>query len=196
MWHAARMAAVAAVLILSVRTAAADTIQTFTISGTFSQSVLPTDAPVSGTLVLDYTLGLVEIASVDIPIAVGADTFWFNGIQAPPTIPSSIPISSLITVPIWNPPGVFLDEYFTLSDPENGFYTDGTVEGGGPEDVLIPHQCIGGGGPLCTSVFNFNGTLTSVSLTPIPTTLSLFASGIAALLLLGWRRRQRAPEPI
>jgi hypothetical protein len=189
--------AASCLLLALAPSAIADTIQTFEISGVFNQSFPEiNNSPESGTLVLDYTLGLVESASIDIPLAVGANTFWFNGIIAPPTIPSSIPISqgspSIVVPLIWNPPGVFLNVDFLLSDPVNGFYTDGTVGVGGAEDLLIPHQCIGGAGILCNSVFNFNGTLTSVSLTPIPTTLPLFAVGLGAFSLLGWRRKRRA----
>ena len=50
-------------------------------------------------------------------------------------------------------------------------------------------------GRISTSNFGYNSTMAgdwTVTATPIPTTLPLFATGLGALGLLGWRRKRKA----
>jgi hypothetical protein len=65
--------------------------------------------------------------------------------------------------------------------------------GGSTSRSVIADQCGVGG---CASVDAFTLTLSPVAATPLPAALPLFAGGLGALGLLGWRRKRKKSAAI
>ena len=87
---------------------------------------------------------------------------------------------------------------FVFSDQtSDGIYLSGTVSMFGPYAALFVRGfgcgVPGVNPPVCdlslNSAISFQGTAT---LTPIPGALPLFATGLGAIGLLGWRRKRKA----
>lgn len=71
---------------------------------------------------------------------------------------------------------------------DDGLYTPGAPYGCGGVYCLLGPGDTGAGDPFVTVSFY----LTPVAATPLPATLPLFATGLGAMGLLGWRRKKKA----
>lgn len=194
MWHTLRLVAVTT-LVMTVTAADADVIQTFNVSGNATESGSyfggTIDIPADGTLIVDYTSGMVESIFLTPQEPFVAELFWNMGRVLNGPFPTSVALGATFSVPLIEngSEGIAIPVTFTLSDQVDGFYTDGTVEGSGQYSTLLDTECLGlPPNPACTSsnVIGFSGTLTSVSITPIPASLPLFAAGLGAVGLLCW----------
>jgi hypothetical protein len=155
----------------------ADTITTFDVSGTFATGTL------GGTINLDVTSNAVTSADVTVSGTSPAISGPFTTIENLVEYPSS---DHLL--------------YISLSDAPDS-------------DVLVlflPTSTLTGyaGGDLCSTTYSCtvsaqtylqttgpifeNLTSGSLTATPLPAALPLFASGLGALSLLGWRRKRKA----
>jgi len=185
----------ATALVVTATSANADVIQTYSISGTayatgpyFGGTI---SAPADGILTLDYTLGIVESASFTSQSNPYFNLGWFNGQPLLEFSEASVPIASSFSLPlIQGGGGLDVPVEFNLSDQINGLYTDGTISGSGGYYLLIGTPCASiNFAAACAgdNVVGYDGTL---SITPIPATLPLFAAGLSAIGLLGWHRRK------
>ena len=195
------MAATAALLGLAAvtTTAMADTLTTFDFSGTLSSSPNANPATVTGTFTLDQTTG--TLAGVDLTTPVGA----FTGSTS-----DHINSTSIQTVSSGN--AFQLDSFIGGGIVSLSLTFAGTVDGftGGSALTLAillrplpPPVMINPSGLDCDStfpgcngaavVFNLTGTATpAVAATPLPAALPMFAGGLGALGLFGWRRKRKA----
>ena len=141
---------------------------TFTVSGDFSGGT--GIDPFSGTLTIDTTAGQVTAANITLE---GVD---FTGVLSQgPYVDSSDWLVKLISGPAEF--DLFL---FTSTLPGSLVgYSGGSIDGG-----------FAGGGPLGTGIIGAGGTVT-VSETPLPAALPLFASALAGAGLFGWIRRRK-----
>jgi hypothetical protein len=168
--------------LLGFSPANADTIYTYTGNGFTSNSGSFTDADsVTGTIDLAIGLGdnsgLVEISPVSYSFSDGVQTLTNSN--------SSMSVSSyLITNAVGTP--VLWDVLVRANDLSGE--VSSTVQMYVQEDFVFAQQA--------SYSFASNsdpGTWsTSVTATPLPAALPLFASGLGALGLLGWRRKRKA----
>lgn len=160
---------VTCVLALTVGAANANTFTTFDASGTF-------DSPSSGinlygSITVDVTVGSITGLSLNV---TGFDPFnilFSNG---------SNPLIAKSSAAVLNEQDYL---YLTFSQSLIG-YTGGQIASGHTVKVLEP--CTG-----CDFHTLFSGSFTAqVSTTPLPAALPLFATGLGAMGLLGWRRKR------
>jgi hypothetical protein len=87
------------------------------------------------------------------------------------------------------------DIYYWYGGGETGFSCKGPgglITGGGPNALcMVGPGLLGGDGAYDPLVELTSFTVTPVSATPLPAALPLFASGLGALGLLGWRRKRK-----
>jgi hypothetical protein len=175
MWRTIRAAAF--VIALANGIAKADTIQTFGLSGTYL-TFAEGSFNFKGTLTLDITNQTIEGAQLNIPnISV---------------VPCGSPYCNFLAYE-----GVFEGAGFTLGlnafPAGNGPYESGVISGMTPgPSGSVASGCIVDPTPCNFAATSFFGTLTETSTTPLPTALPLFATGLGALGLLGWRRKRKA----
>jgi hypothetical protein len=185
------LGALVACLLLTIQQAKADTLTVFNVQGTAVTDISGhLDLPLTGTLTIDEELGIISNAALSIQ-SLGTWSRLYPQID-----PYRIDIAA--------------DRY------NAGTSSDGTLFGcvghsaGGCHDILAiflsdtPLALVAAGGGSIVSGFaslydsNFNniisvtGTLTQVNQVPLPGALPLFATGLGALGLLGWRRKRKA----
>jgi hypothetical protein len=192
----------ACVAALTVEAANADTIKTFNISGTFEEELACVNGGcgtipfsglgVSGTFVLDADNGHYS-ATLNVP---GLPSFFQTsavsgiGLGKIDTGNSEGDVFQIWIPPLFNSFANFIaytggptggDAFF---DASGTFATTGqTVTCNGP---FGPTSCV-------VVLSDFVGTISpEVSGAPLPAALPLFAAGLGALGLLGWRRKRKA----
>jgi hypothetical protein len=175
-------------LALTIGSATAGTIENFDISGTFdNQSNITSNGTFLGNIEIDLATG--AIFSIDVSVSgygiyslvieqsgsinPGADTLWLAALTGDPANPTS-PFA--LRLPIL--PGNFVN--FTVGSIFNGLiFTDPTT------DTEFCNSL-----PTCAD--NFTGTINpAAAATPLPAALPLFATGLGAMGLLGWRRKRK-----
>ena len=187
-----------AALAMTVGAAKADTIQTLYISGTLTESGAwvgggSISMPAGGEIDLDYTTGFVDTASVS---GLGFYSDNIFGFGPPVTFSQSFILG--LSQNVCCVPQRQMDWFgFTLADLVGGFFTTGTMSGAGGLAVPLffdPRLCPPDNSrPVCdqSSRYSYTGTITDTNPTPLPAALPLFASGLGALGLLGWRRKRK-----
>jgi hypothetical protein len=164
-------------LALSVGVAKADTLITFDVTGSFASPA----TSLTGTLTVDATLATVTEAD----LVVGTIPDHFNMVISTTALAAPNGYRVLVNNDVPDQLSIDLDN---LSLTTGGAITAGSVF---PTCPPADPGCI---------IFNFSelaGSLTgtfapAVAATPLPAALPLFATGLGALGLFGWRRRQRA----
>jgi hypothetical protein len=176
MWRIIRVVAFLIVL-ANVGIAKADTIQTFGLSGTYL-TFAEGSFKFQGTLTLDITNQTIESSQLNIP-----------NINV---VPCGSPYCNFLLYS-----NVFEGTGFTLGlevfPAGNGPYDSGLISGVTPGPPgSVASGCIVDPTPCNFAAISFSGTLTETSTTPLPTALPLFATGLGAVGLLGWRRKRKA----
>jgi hypothetical protein len=178
MWVLTRMIVVVAAVIMSTRIAAADTIQSFSIAGT-GTTFGDSSFSFSGDMSIDITTN--TLASLDLGFTAStADQ---------PTVGNTFeayvcggftdcPLQGFGTVVIT----------MTQDQAGDGFYDGGSLVGS-----LIPiasseaSRCGIFPTPCLEQITGYSGEVAPT--TPLPATLPLFATGLGALGLFGWRTK-------
>ena len=160
------------VLVLSVGQAKADTFSSFTASGTFTDPFSDV-LPLSGTITVDVTTGLISNASLLLE-----GEFWTNIIsQGPDAVAPHYDLA--VQTPVLNSDFSHDTLVLVLSLTPLMLVTE---QGG-----LV----VSGSAALKDAGFSVSLVNTGVLLpTPLPTSLPLFAVGLAAMGLLGLRRKR------
>jgi hypothetical protein len=158
-----------------VGAATADTIATFDVVGSFSTSnfsLYPSGTSLSGILQVDVTTGTVLFPGTDLNVA-GLGAFIGDGGGGPDSTGWNIEVLGAHV-------GETLNIDFTTSPTVGSLvgFTGGTILSG------IASSC-------CRQGTFFSGLTGSITLTPLPATLPLFASALGALGLLGWRKKRK-----
>src|SRR6516225_1177384 len=157
-----------------------------TNSGTSISSVASSLAPDSGpgglASVLTYNLSTLgvsvtagDVLVVEPETALVGDVLRFNAPSSLLFYSRTPPVDSLAETT--TPPGSFYTNQITLTEGLNGalLYAPTMNEPGFSTDAVLTYDFVSD----------------SVA-TPLPTALPLFATGVGALGLLGWRRRRKA----
>jgi len=178
--HSIIIAAVVAVLSLP-SVAHASTVESFTFTGTCSDCGASGGSGIAtGTLVLqNYTLGTT------LGIAQASDfvSFTYNSILQGTLTVSSSELNGLFVVLNDNLPNA---EDVTINWTSTFVFNFETFASG--TDWILTR-----GTPVDTGT---NLGTWSASATPLPATLPLFATGLGAVGLLGWRRKRKAATAI
>lgn len=160
----------------------ANTIANFALNGiTFDD----TTGTASGTFSLDLTTGTVGSVSITTPSGTSIPGNGYTGVFFDTFNPS------LGEVVVNNPVAMFLDYSLTIDFP--GAVTLASLSGlpsfAATGSEALHSICIFG---PCPSRSITGGTVDTVSVTttPLPAALPLFASGLGAIGLIAWRRRR------
>jgi hypothetical protein len=145
----------------------------FDVSGTFTN---PPSLGLSGTLAIDTALGTVTDSNLTV-----------TGYTSPQNIFTGVPDSAYAADPLSS-------EFFvSFTNPSISILVLGIVTSEIPGSLVgFTGGFIGFGQFFDLSVgasYRFLGT---ISPTPLPAALPLFATGLGALGLLGWRRKRKA----
>jgi hypothetical protein len=159
------------VLALTVGTANANTV-TFDATGTFDSA--SSGINLSGTLTVDVTTGLIPSGGVNLQVT------GFN--------PFNILVSSpSVAQPLQAESSDHIDYLYLSFSPSLIGYNGGPIQSGSTVEVDTSH-C-----DSCDRHTLFSGSFTpELATTPLPAALPLFATGLGALGLLGWRRKRKA----
>ncbi len=164
-------------LAFSVGVARADTFTTFDIMGSFASPA----TLLTGTLRVDATLATVTEAD----LVVGTISHHFNKVISTTALaaPNSYQVEVNNDVP----------DQLTIELDNLSLTTGGSITAGSVFPTCNP------GDPLCIIVGfgQLAGSLTGtfapeVAATPLPAALPMFATGLGALGLFGWRRKRKA----
>jgi hypothetical protein len=121
-----------------------------------------------------------------------------SGQQIGLTTPTPVTLGSTFTKSFATSLGVFVESLtVTLVTPgpsSRGIDATGTITGGGfdPTPVFYSAAYTQNGGPGAQINASFNDSTTPPSTTPLPAALPLFATGIGAMGLIGWRRKRKS----
>lgn len=183
------LAACVALLGISlVRPAVAGTITTFDVTGTFANP--SSTYGLSGTITINTTLGTVTNSSLTVTGGTAPGNA-FTGVPA-----ESTPYFDGDYLLLWDNPTYELQLVFTTITPQPlCCSTLGTLVGftGGTFDNSLgtgnAYETLGSGSEVA---YTLDGNITpAAATTPLPTALPLFATGLGALGLLGWRRKRK-----
>ena len=165
----------ACVLALTVGAANANTITVFDVAGTFYS---PSNTPLTGTLTIDVTSGSVTTAN----LVVANHTFT--------QLFSAFPSGGYFYLEFMNPSGNYLEFSFQRLSASLIGYTGSPFIQEGIEYLKCCRTDQ-------TAYSNLSGSLIAeVTTTPLPAALPLFATGLGALGLLGWRRKRKVAAAI
>jgi hypothetical protein len=186
MWGlAARMTVIVAAVVMNVGMAEADTIQSFSISGTattFGDGAFS----FGGDMSIDITthtlaslsMGFTAAAAVQPVIGNSFEAYVCSGF-------TGCPVQGFGTVAI----------IMTPDQVDDGFYSGGSLAGG-----LIPiatseaSKCGIFPEPCLEQITGYSGEVTPT--TPLPAALPLFATGLGAISLFGWRTKRKVPANV
>jgi hypothetical protein len=138
------------------------------------------------------TCGAPDVVSEVITTPLGGGEF---------RVTSVIPISGLgnatVTVPAVNAGGVFgSNDNILLFPPSPGLWTanglGNIVDQGLPTELSALLTCAGSDCEVTYGGVSHHVDRFTVTPTPVPAALPLFATGLGALGLLGWRRKRKA----
>jgi hypothetical protein len=177
MWKAAALiATVSAALAWNVGVARADTYQDFSISGTYN-TYADGSFSFTGGMSIDITTDQLAGLSVGIPGA------------SPITIEHSIGNMFGAADGYLDAGGIFIT--MTPDGLGDGFYSGGSLGGSAvPVGAAVTEYCSSNPAPCNAEVTGFSGTV-YIPGTPLPAALPLFATGLSAIGLLGWRRKRK-----
>lgn len=170
------MTAVVAAVVINVGTAKADTLQSFSISGT-------------GTTYGDGTFTLTGGMSIDITdeTLVSLDLNFPNSLSILPRVGNTYSADVGSGRP--GDPGTLVIS-MTPDQAGDGFYIGGSLVGSlipigtatASECGLYPEPCL-------EQITGYSGDVTPT--TPLPTALPLFATALGAMGLFGWRKMRK-----
>jgi hypothetical protein len=193
MWKSKLSVALAALgfgLTLSVATAKADTITTFDVSATFVATSSGSftgcsGCTLGGNIVIDVTNGTIQSADITMTgQPVGPFTSNFGSGSTGSQFSEDFQDASLANhVYMWLPVSSLLGY--------SGGIICGSVSNTGCSSILsaVDSYTVN---PSGVTWEISSGSLTPAAATPIPAALPLFASGLGAMGLLGWRRKRKA----
>lgn len=149
---------------------------------------------VTGSITTDGNTGALlqtDISSWNLTINTGNSPVTLNGPGNPATSAANLTGLALTVV------GTGL--FFNYGLSTASFFEIGTTTG--PNENVVLEDAAQGGGPLLqfndgvdarsTSSVSGNVQIGTASATPLPATLPLFATGVGAMGLLGWRRKRK-----
>jgi hypothetical protein len=188
-------------VVASAGQARADTFQVFDVSGTYTFffGAIPPSSAFSGTITVDITTAVISNAALTLQGSGTTGPFWTVIVgQSPDAISPFYDVTIETT-------------RFNAGTFDNGTSSCGGFSPGGCHDKLFlvlsnnPLALVAGQGGLIVSgnsllydagisITSVNGTLTPASAVPAPAALPLFATGLGALGLLAWRRKQKTPR--
>jgi hypothetical protein len=160
--------------VVSFGSASANTVTIFDVNAT--------GGAVTGTLTVDVTAGTLNSADLVVPALSTSD--FTNIISVVPFLFSGLKIQ------LTNADG-FGFALGISPTPTLTSLIGMTGAGIGFAIFCNSSDCTSGGVSLYNGV-NFLGTVDAEAATPLPAALPLFASGLGALGLLGWRRKRKA----
>ena len=180
MWGLARMTAAVAAVVMNVGTATADTIQSFSISGT---GTTYGDGPFSfsGDMSIDITtdtlasldLGFTAAAAIQPTVGNTFEAYVCGGF-------AGCPLQGFGTVVIT----------MTPDQADDGFYSGGSLVGSLiPIATAAASKCGIFPEPCLEQITGYSGEVTPT--TPLPAALPLFATGLGAMGLFGWRKKRK-----
>jgi hypothetical protein len=173
---------------------------TFDSTLTFTDSASPEISFSSAGLNATLTVGVPDTISQFITVTVGNGTWSL----------SNSPLTASFTFTVPTPSGTTTNSGTITGGQVNGRGADGTLtiswpsqpvefdfQDGSKLDVTLGGLSESCSGNNCIAgTYQMSGTFTvlngPIAATPLPAALSLFASGLGALGLLGWRRKRTA----
>lgn len=180
-------------LLIGVTNASADVIDTYAVSDpNLVDSTIGATATASGTLTIDLTSGRVTAADIGVAVLI----FDFNLTSVSQSIDTGKTGADVLVQSSGN--DLDLD---ILTNTSNGLFPS-TFSGG---SVIAGNDTffLASGGQLFTPFGAGSLTFESSNqpsnpppTVPEPATLPLLASGLGALILLGWRRKRKSLAPL
>jgi hypothetical protein len=185
MWGFARITALAAAVVMNVGVATADTIQTFSISGT---GTTYGDGPFSfsGDMSIDITndtlasldLGFATAAAIQPTVGNTFEAYVCGGFAGCPSQGFGTVVISM-----------------TPDQTDDGFYSGGSLVGSLiPIATAAASKCGIFPEPCLEQITGYSGEVTPT--TPLPAALPLFATALGAAGFFGWHRKRKKTPAI